>query len=615
MNTRASGATAEAKGAVAVRQGAAPGADAPAAWLAFQCQSVPGVLSGVLVLGPPDAGPFTPAAFWPDQQGGAPRLAEIAEQALADRRAVIMALPAAPGIPARSFGIAHPFDIDGHLHGVVALELSERPEAELQLALRALQWAAAWVEARLREQQQTQAQSSDARLMAVLDLVASVLEEDRFEAACRSLVTELAMRLQCDRASLGVQRNEHAELVALSHSAQFGKRMNLVSAIGAAMDEAIDQKAIVRYPPAAEDEIVVTRDHEALATQHGSGAILTVPMKGGSTLTAALTLERPASMPFGREDIDLCQSVAAMTARILEVKDLNERGLWRHALAAGREQLQRLTGPRYPKRKIFAGAALLALVFFSFAKGDYRVTAPSTLEGAIRRSVAAPFDGYIAGAQLRAGDLAREGAVLATLDDRDLRLERMKWASQYAQYQKQHQEAVANRDRARAQIVEAMYDQAAAQVKLLDEQLSRAAVKAPFDGVVVKGDLTQALGSAVKRGDVLFELTPLDAYRVVVDVDEREIADVAVGQKGVLVLASIAGESFPFTVRTVTSVTTAREGRNYFRVEALLDKTGERLRPGMEGVGKIEIDRRRLIWIWTHKLVDWARLFIWTYLP
>jgi len=100
-----------------------------------------------------------------------------------------------------------------------------------------------------------------------------------------------------------------------------------------------------------------------------------------------------------------------------------------------------------------------------------------------------------------------------------------------------------------------------------------------------------------------------------VDVDERDIAELAPGQKGTLVLASIANDSFPFTVSNVTSVSTAREGRNYFRVEGLLSRASERLRPGMEGVGKIEIERRRLIWIWTHRLLDWVRLFTWRYLP
>src|SRR5439155_5351257 len=138
---------------------------------------------------------------------------------------------------------------------------------------------------------------------------------------------------------------------------------------------------------------------------------------------------------------------------------------------------------------------------------------------------------------------------------------------------------------------------------------------APFDGVVVKGDLSQSLAAPVERGQVLFEVAPLDTYRIVLQVDERDVARVAVGQHGQLLLAATPTESLSFTVEKVTPVSTAREGRNYFRVEARLESTPERLRPGMEGVGKIEVDRRLVIWIWTHQVIDWMRLALWKWLP
>ena len=65
----------------------------------------------------------------------------------------------------------------------------------------------------------------------------------------------------------------------------------------------------------------------------------------------------------------------------------------------------------------------------------------------------------------------------------------------------------------------------------------------------------------------------------------------------------------------MTPVAVSEEGRNYFLVEARLDSVSERLRPGMEGFGKIEIDERKLVWIWTHGLIDWARLWLWSWLP
>jgi RND family efflux transporter MFP subunit len=233
----------------------------------------------------------------------------------------------------------------------------------------------------------------------------------------------------------------------------------------------------------------------------------------------------------------------------------------------------------------------------------------------VKRAVVAPYDGYIMEAPARAGDVMKGGAVLCLLDDRDLRLERVKWATEREQLVKQYREALAEHDRAQIRIVKAKIDQAEAQLDLLDEQLARTKIVAPFDGLVTSGDLSQSLGAPVERGQVLFEMAPLEAYRVIVEVDERDITEMEEGQQGELVLPSMPGESFSFTVDKITPVATAKEGRNYFRVEARLAHISEGLRPGMEGVGKVTIDRRKLIWIWTHDVIDWVRLQLWRWIP
>jgi multidrug efflux pump subunit AcrA (membrane-fusion protein) len=168
--------------------------------------------------------------------------------------------------------------------------------------------------------------------------------------------------------------------------------------------------------------------------------------------------------------------------------------------------------------------------------------------------------------------------------------------------------------RARA-ILDAQLGQVEAQLALVDEQIARTRLVAPFDAVIVKGDLSQSLGAAVERGNVLFEVAPLDTYRVIMKVDERDINEVAVGQTGRLALASMPNDDFTLTIEKITPVSITDQGRNYFRVEAVAKGATEKLRPGMEGVGKIEIERRKLIWIWTHKLVHWVRMWIWSWWP
>src|SRR5262249_49503523 len=147
------------------------------------------------------------------------------------------------------------------------------------------------------------------------------------------------------------------------------------------------------------------------------------------------------------------------------------------------------------------------------------------------------------------------------------------------------------------------------------EKLSRSRILSPFDGIVVSGDLSQMLGSPVEKGKLLFEIAPLNTYRLIVHVDERDVRYVAVGQSGTLALAGTPWTPLPILVSKITPVTVAEEGRNSFRIEASLTELGPHLRPGMEGVAKIETGQRSLVWIWTRSLVEWLRLAAWKYLP
>jgi multidrug resistance efflux pump len=227
----------------------------------------------------------------------------------------------------------------------------------------------------------------------------------------------------------------------------------------------------------------------------------------------------------------------------------------------------------------------------------------------------APFSGYISEAPVRAADLVRAGQVLAVLDDRELRLERAKLESLRDQLDRQRGLALAQGNAAQINIARAQIDQTSARIALVDDQLGKTRVVAGFDGIIVTGDLRESLGAPVDKGQVLFEIAPLDAYRLVVQVDERDINDVVVGQRGQLRLASAPFDPIPFTVEKIVPVAIARDGRNFFRVEGRLEHAHERLRPGMEGVAKIDIGRRRLAAIWTRSALDWARLTLWTWWP
>lgn len=585
-------------------------------WLDLQSRMLgQKVIRGVVVLGAPDTGPFAPVAVWPDGMLGSPWLVAGIESAITRRETVVESGKRSPTDenPKRKLDvISHPLLVDDQICGAVAIEIEHRPADEVAQVVDQLKWGSVWLEVIVRRGKYTAAD----RLSTVIELIATSLHHERFQAAATAVATELAGELHCERVSISFMHGRQARVKALSHSAAFVRKANVIRAIEAAMNEAIDQQDTVIFPGVEDGPLQVTRLHQALAEEHGAGAICTVPFAEGERILGAITLERPVDEPFDARTVQLCEHAGALLGPLLDVKRKDDRWLIQKAGDSIRSYVRKLTGPRHSLLKVISFGLLSLLIFFSVVNGDFRVTADARLEGVVQRALAAPLAGYVAEAQVRAGDIVEAGDVMFTLDDRDLWLERLKWVSQKMQYTREYREAVAKRDRAQAGVLAAQVEQADAQIALIEEQLSRVQVKAPFAGIVVSGDLSQSLGIPVERGDIMFELAPLDAYRVILKVNERDIGQIVVGQQGQLALTGLPGDKLPIRVEKITPVSNAEEGQNYFRVEAALEEGASLLlRPGMEGVGKVEIDRRKLIWIWTYKIVFWLRMFAWSWWP
>ncbi len=265
-------------------------------------------------------------------------------------------------------------------------------------------------------------------------------------------------------------------------------------------------------------------------------------------------------------------------------------------------------------RWLVAGATLVGLVML-LIPGTYRVTAPASLEGSIQRVIVAPFDGFIMHAHARAGESVAEGDVIAELDSKELLLEQQRYSAEKDEYTRQYRQALAKRDKAQAHIFKSQVSQAEAQLRLLEKKIQRSSLLAPLDGIIIKGDLSRSLGATVEKGEVLFEVAPLDEYRLVILVDEQQVIDVQPGLQGELTLKALPDAELTFTVQQVSPVFEENASGIAYRVEAGFNEANPTLRPGMQGIAKISIDQRSYLWIFLHELVDAIRLWVWSWLP
>lgn len=510
----------------------------------------------------------------------------------------------------RSADIGHPLRDDDGLFGVVALRIADATPQRLRAATRSLQWGAAWLTQARHAEREARHGALRQAMREAHEVFAATLERPDARAAALEAAARLARLAQAERVSIGLRRRRRTRIAAISHSAGFGRTMALNRAAAAAMDEALDQRAALLHPAPA-DEVNVTRAQAELSTLRGGVAVLTAPFRVGDRFGGAVTVERPAERPFTAEDVAAIDFAVSLAGPALWEKTANDKWLIAKVLDTLERQTLRLVGAGHAGRKLLLiGVALLSALLATWS-GPYAVTADARIEGRTVRALVAPFDGFISAAALKAGERVRAGDVVAALDDRDLVLERLRRVTELRQRRLEYERALGEGERSEAQITRAQIEQAEAQIELIEAQLARAVLRAPFDGLIISGDLSQDVGGSVERGAVLFEIAPDDGYRVALDVDEARLGDVRVGAAGVVVLTALPETGVAFRVERFTPVAALVDGRNTFRYEAAVIDPPEGLAPAMRGVAKIEVDHRLRIVIWTRGLVDWARLKAW----
>lgn len=466
--------------------------------------------------------------------------------------------------------------------------------------------------------------------VALMSCVRAALMAPDWQHSAAEAVSAISQRLECLRVSIGWVSAGQLRVLALSDGVVLAEGL-AIPELNQAMLEAVHQHATLVWPQSTRNAVRITLAHQALFKVQGLAGVMSVPLAHQGEVIGVITCER--SVPsdalqlasrhdlvraaFESSEIRWLEQLAEALAPLLHVRYQLARPWSERMRAILLRWRQRLKDPSERRLRLsalaLAGAALWGLIY----PMPQRVSATARLEGSVQRVMSAAQDGYLREVHVRPGDLVKAGDVLAELSDDELQSARRGRLAEVAQQENAFAEAFARGDRGQAAMAQTKVSEAKAQLALVDQQLARVRITAPFDGVVIQGDLRQQLGAPVKRGDALLTLAPGLDWRVVLEVKESDVGELTRGMAATLRLAAMPDQPITLMIDRITPVARSTADGVRYEVEARPAGQGaglSGLRPGLEGVAKIELKDSPLIWRWTLQSARWLRMAVWTWL-
>ncbi len=217
------------------------------------------------------------------------------------------------------------------------------------------------------------------------------------------------------------------------------------------------------------------------------------------------------------------------------------------------------------------------------------------------RYVVARFDGLLQKVFVEPGDRVEKEMELALLDGRELELELRTIHADSAKSLKTRDNYMAGGNVAAAQIALLEYKRLQERESLLLGRQQQLSLQSPFSGIVLSGDLKQSEGGPVAKGEVLFEVAPLERVLLQLLVADEDISYVHKNLQVDVRFDAFQGILWKGTVSRIAPQSELVQGENVFPVSFEIENRDGLLLPGMQGYASVYCGKKSLLWIYFHK--------------
>lgn len=440
---------------------------------------------------------------------------------------------------------------------------------------------------------------------AIAELMGEIAGCDEPRQAVVLAANRLGRFLGASSVAIGLCRHQGSKrtrIVAISGATEVDKTSDFARQLESTLNETLVRNSVTVLPGAKDNLRHMKLAHRKLVESQQNSNLVSAPLttSNGDTLGAWLCLlpnndRQPRAIQFAKtasrflaDALDASSRAAAGPFARLKQRS----AIWARGKSA------KLSG-----LVIFIVAVILAIPI------PHQIDCSCTVKPMIRRFAVAPHDGILLMSYVKPGDTVSAGQVVARMDDRELNLQHAELYAQRKSAVKKRDVNHSARDAAATKISEFEIEQLDAKIRLVEFKIENLEIRSEVDGVVLRGDLENALGAPIRRGDVLAEISSLDRLRLELDIPEADLAYIKVGQS---ISVNLEGNPRGLALQQIESVhpiSEIRNQENVFVAKASLANADQALRPGMQGRAKVLEGKRSIGWILFHRPFHKLRMY------
>ncbi len=467
------------------------------------------------------------------------------------------------------------------------------------------------IPANLNVTSKTNSEQIDGHLKYILNLNTELISIKEFKLASNTIVNDIASKFDFDKVSLGFIDNKKVSVVSISHTGDFEKNNTLYEKTIGLYEESVFQDEDVVMLDLSEPYYIID-EHKSFYIDNNLKTLITFPIRYDDKVIGVLQAYSKSKTMSEKDIVFLRLTVNKIAPTLYNIYK-NDVSVLEYLNLKLKDSFSNFITPENALMKfsvIFSSILFLYVMFFSW---NYEISATSILSTNDKASISTPFDGIINNIFVKVGDDIRKGQNLFALEIQELKLKELESKADIIRYQKEQEHFMSQRKLADMEISKAKVLQAKSKLKRIQYNIDNSIIKSTISGTVIQGDEEKLLGMPINKGDTVFYISSSTNLFLEIKVEEDDIYHINEGQKGKMILLSNPLEEYGFTVKKIIpKAEVDSTNGNIFMVYGLLDEQSKELwHPGMSGIVKIDTGPKNILWILTHNLSDFLRLYFW----